>query len=60
MRLGHLDPDRTATYDNQVLRAIREVENRLVGQNRHRVDSRDGRNRRVRAGRYYEAPRAHT
>jgi hypothetical protein len=58
MRLRHLDPDRAAADDDQMLGQFAIGEHRLVGQVGNAVEPRDIGDRRVRAGGDDKAPRA--
>ena len=50
MRLRHLDADRAAADDGEMGRLFGIGENRLVGVERHGIETRNGRHRGARAG----------
>ena len=59
VRLAELEPDRTAAEHDEMLNALAHVENRLVGEVRHLVETGDRRNGGRRAGGDDESAGAH-
>ena len=59
MRLRHLDADRAAADDQEMVGPHAVRKNRLVGQMRDPIEAGDRRDRGVRASRDHKAPRPH-